>query len=69
MLKRIYTPDELKAIDIEKANKALMLNGFTKPDYDPAYDPNLKLKGGSMRKPTIWLKQLGVKNIRKLILS
>jgi hypothetical protein len=47
MLKRIYTLEERKAMDVEKATKALMLNGYVKPDYDPRFDPTLnqKLKG------------------------
>jgi hypothetical protein len=47
MLKRIYTPEEQKAMDVEKATKALMLNGYVKPNYDPRFHPTLnqKLKG------------------------
>jgi hypothetical protein len=47
MLKRIYTLEERKAMDVEKATKALMLNGYVKSDYDPRFDPTLnqKLKG------------------------
>ena len=34
-------------MDVEKATKALMLNGYVKSDYDPRFDPTLnqKLKG------------------------
>jgi hypothetical protein len=47
MLKRIYTLEERKAMDVEKTTKALMLNGYVKSDYDPRFHPTLnqKLKG------------------------
>ena len=37
MLTRIYSYDELK----ERARKALELNGFETPEYDPRFDPLL----------------------------
>jgi hypothetical protein len=37
-LTRIYSYDELK----ERARKALELNGFKTPEYDPRFDPMLR---------------------------
>jgi hypothetical protein len=37
MLTRIYSYDELK----ERARKAMELNGFETPEYDPRFDPLL----------------------------
>ena len=38
LLRRIYSPEELK----ERAEKAPELNGFAKPPYDPNNDPEVK---------------------------
>lgn len=51
MLKRIYTPEEEKQIQIERAEKALKLNGFVRPAYDPKNDPPLNRKTIILRKP------------------
>jgi hypothetical protein len=39
--------------EIEKAYKALRING----DYSPIYNP--KLLAASVRKPTLWIKRTG----------
>jgi|ERR687892_2461541 hypothetical protein len=55
ILKRIYTPEEQREIEKERAFKAMALNGFgfVKPD-----DP--KLKSTSYEKPTLRIKRLGL---------
>jgi hypothetical protein len=50
-MKRILSPEEIANEQKERAKKALELNGFTKPDYDPKYDP-------SIYKPTLRIKRL-----------
>ena len=41
--------------ELEKAHKALSLNG----DTSSVYNQNLRLLGASSRKPTLWIKRLG----------
>jgi hypothetical protein len=41
--------------ELEKAHKALSLNG----DTSSIYNQNLRLLGASSRKPTLWIKRLG----------
>jgi hypothetical protein len=41
--------------ELEKAHKALRLNG----DTSSVYNHNLRLLGASSRKPTLWIKRLG----------
>jgi hypothetical protein len=50
MLKRILSPEEEKQIQIERAEKALKLNGYVKPPYDPKNDPILNKKTIILRK-------------------
>jgi hypothetical protein len=51
LLKRILSPEEEKQIQIERAEKALKLNGYVKPPYDPKNDPMLTRKTIILRKP------------------
>jgi hypothetical protein len=41
--------------ELEKAHKALSLNG----DTSSIYNQNLRLLSASARKPTLWIKRLG----------
>jgi hypothetical protein len=41
--------------ELEKAHKALSLNG----DTSSVYNQNLRLLAASSRKPTLWIKKLG----------
>lgn len=64
LLKRIISPEEIAREQKERAMKALMLNGFRDPEYDPDYDPMLKAASSIKIKPTLKIRRIRVKPLQ-----
>jgi hypothetical protein len=55
ILRQIKLCELCTSQELEKAHKALSLNG----DTSSVYNQNLRLLGASSRKPTLWIRRLG----------